>query len=342
MKLTFLWLLVFIISVHAQFTEAQSKYEPLHGVTGYDYSIKGELELRCTHFIVYKDGNKQEGIYHIKSPVLLPFNRNDLEFFKVQPREFIGYVENQFIASCGEPCGGGLISIPEGGYQEEENWMWINEHVKWWDNGELTEFRGQGEIYPVLKVFFSIPDYPERYQAGLDQLRFRILIVGTSDSKYYPTRNVVVEYFDNKFKRSAGENQIDAETMKKMKLADPALAAEMKEISGLLQDAPPDLSVIINCGSFYGSDLTNALMSGNLIEADKTRKEAFECRFEQEYFKNLPHIDAMKLINYLIKPVGNYEIPVQGSFSADSEYGSERTTYEGTLRFRGNQVRKHN
>lgn len=330
--------LIFVFIASSHFTEAQSNYEPLHGVTGHDYNIKGELELTFTHAIDFKNGTKSEGTYRIKSPVLLSFNLNDLKFFKAQPKEFIGYVENQYDAYSGYSHGG-LMDIPQGGYQEEENWMWVDEHVKWWENGELTEVKAHGEIYPVLRGYFSIPDFPGKYKTGLDQLQFRVTISGTSDSQFHQTRNVVL---DDNGKNSNGTKTglIDEETLKKLELADPVAAAEMKKAAGLLQTSAPDLSVNVSCGSFYGQDLVNALMANNLLEADKAEKEAFECPFEQAYFKNLPHVNAMKLINFLIKPVGNYETPVVGSFSSDSESGSEKATYNGTLRLYGNKVKK--
>jgi hypothetical protein len=332
---------IVLLVISSQITIAQSNYEPLHGVTGYDYNINGELELTFTHSIDFKNGNKQEATYRIKSPVVLSFNLNDLKFFKANPKEFIGYVENPVIASCGYPCGGGLIDIPQGGYREEESWMWVDEHVKWWEDGELTEIKARGEIYPVLQGYFSIPDYPEKYKAGLDQLQFRVIIAGASDSKFHPTRNVVVEYFDSPTKRNAiDSNPFNAETMKKLELTDPALAADMREVAGLLQGFTPDLSVNVGCGSFYGPDLVSALMANNLLEASKTQKEAFECPFEQAYFKDLPRINAMKLINFLIKPVGDYETPLVGSFSSDSKNGSEKATYQGVLKLYGNTVQK--
>ena len=142
--------LIFVFIASSYFTEAQNNYEPIHGVTGYDYNIKGELELTFTSSTDDKKGNKYEGTYRIKSPVLLSFNLNDLKFFKANPKEFIGYVENQFDAYSGY-SGGGLMDIPQGGYQEEENWMWVDEHAKWWENGELTEVKAHGEIYPVYR-----------------------------------------------------------------------------------------------------------------------------------------------------------------------------------------------
>ncbi|MEN6455930.1 MAG: hypothetical protein ABFD10_16900 [Prolixibacteraceae bacterium] len=298
------------------------------------------MELIFTSSIDDKNGNKSEGTYHVKSPVSLAFNLNDLKFFKADPKAFIGYVENQYDAFSGY-SGGGLMDIPQGGYQEEESWMWVDEHLKWWENGELTEVKAHGEIYPVLAGYFSIPDYSAKYKAGLDQLQFRIAIDGSSDPDFHPTRNVVVEHVSNKFNQNgAGSNRIDEETMKILEQADPDAAAELKKASGILQNASPDLSVNIGCGSFYGQDLTSALMDNKLGEADKAKKDAFEGRFEQEYFKNLPHIDAMKLINYLIKPEGNYETPIVGSFSSESEWGSEKASCNGTLRFYGKRVQK--
>lgn len=340
MRLIFLWFVVLLFSIRTQLVNAQANYEPLHGVTGYDYQIKGELDLIFINSIDDKNGNKSEGTYHVKSPVSLAFNLNDLKFFKADPKAFVGYVENQYDAFSGY-SGGGLMDIPQGGYQEEESWMWVEEHLKWWENGELTEVKAHGEIYPVLAGYFSIPDYSTKYKAGLDQLQFRLTIAGTSDPHFHPTRNVMTEHFGNQPNQNeGGSNGIDEETMKILEQADPDAAAELKRASGILQNASPDLSVNIGCGSFYGQDLTNALVDNKLVEADKAKKDAFEGRFEHEYFKNLPHIDAMKLINYLIKPEGNYETPIVGSFSSESEWGSEKASYNGTLRFYGKRVQK--
>ena len=341
-KSIFCWLLVLSFLETINIAEAQGNYESLHGVSGYDYNIKGELELTFASSTDDKKGNKYEGTYRMKSPVLLSFNLNDLKFFKANPKEFIGYVENQLDAYSGY-SEGGLMDIPQGGFQEEENWMRVDEHVKWWENGELTEVKAHGEIYPVLKGYFSIPDYPEKYKTGLDQLQFRIAIAGASDSKYHPSRNVVVEY-NSKKQKEEGADFIDGETLKKLELAAPSVAAEMKKGAKLIQEVSgslsPDLSVSVGCGSFYGPDLANALLANNLLDANKGKKEAFERSFEQVYFKNLPHVNAIKLINFLIKPVGNYETPIEGSFSSDSESGSEKATYSGTLKLYGSKVQK--
>ncbi|MDP4186165.1 MAG: hypothetical protein Q8862_13535 [Bacteroidota bacterium] len=283
---------------------AQSTYEPLHGVTGYDYKIKGELELIFSNSIDFKNGNRVEGTYRIKSPVVLSFNLNDLKFFKAKPNEFIGYVENQYDAYSG--FVGGLFELPQGGYQENENWMQVETQFKSSENDVVSKVNAKGEIYPVLQVYFSVPGYTEKLKSGLTGLQFRLMIKGVADSKYHPQRNVTGS----------------------------ASFGPMSLTEGF------DLPVSVGCGTFYGSDLANALMKNNLLEADAAKKKEFECIYEAEYFKGLPRIDALKLVNFLIKPAGNYETPISGSFYSDSESGTEKATYTGNLRLWGGQIKK--
>ena len=168
-------LFVFSFLTCFQFANAQSNYEPIHSPSGCDYIVKGELEIKITNAIDFKNENKnkEEGTYTIKSPVFLAFNLNDLKFFKAQPKEFVGYVEDQYIPSVGWFATGSLMDIGSG-YGEAENWMWVDEHVKWWEDGKLTEIKAHGEINSDIKVGFSIPDYSEKYKAGLGNLQFRI------------------------------------------------------------------------------------------------------------------------------------------------------------------------
>ena len=341
-KLIINWLLAFTFLITTQITEAQNNYEPIHSPTGYDYIIKGELELKITNAIDFKseNKNKEEGTYTIKSPVFLAFNLNDLKFFKAQPKEFVGYVEDQYIPSVGWFATGSLMDIGSG-YGEAENWMWVDEHVKWWEDGKLTEIKAHGEIEPDIKVVFSIPIYSEKYKAGLGNLQFRIAmkISGNADTQ----RNVTVEY-DSRKPQESGMALMDDASLKELEKADSSAVAGIKEGLKLMQEAsgshPSDLFVKVGCGIFYGADLVNAEMVAGLIEVEKSKKEVFEAQFEQKYFKDLPHINVMKLVNFLLKPVGNYETPIVGSFSSDSEFGSEKATYEGTLRLWGNQFRK--
>ncbi len=286
-------------------SKVQPGYEPLHGVSGHDFNIKGELELEFNNSVNFKNGQKLEGTYRIKSPIVLAFNLNDLKFFKAQPTEFKGYIENQYDANAGF-SDGGLLDIPQGGYQEEENWMQVETQFASWENDVVSTVKAKGEIYPVLQVYFSVPDYAEKLRTGLTNLQFRLMIKGVADSQFHPQRNVT----------------------------GTATYGTMQLSEGF------DLPVSVGCGTFYGPDLNNAMMKNNLLEADKKKQDEFVGKFENEYFKNLPHIDAIALVNFLTKPGGNLEIPISGSFSSDSESGSEKATYNGTLRLYGNKVQK--
>ncbi len=228
------------------------------------------------------------------------------------------------------------------GYGEAENWMWVDEHVKWWEDGKLTEIKAHGEINPDIKVGFSIPDYSEKYKAGLGNLQFRIAmkISGNADTQ----RNVTVEY-DSRKQQESGTVLMDEASLKELEKADPSAVEGLKEGLKLMQEGtgshPSDLFVNVGCGLFYGLDLVNAEMSANLIGVEKLKKEVFEGQFEQKYFKDLPHINVMNLVNFLLKPGGNYEAPIVGSFSSDSGNGSEKVTYNGTLKLFGNQMKKY-
>lgn len=333
--------LVFLSAFY--YSNAQNGYEPIHGPTGYDYVIKGELALKITNAIDFKNENKnkEEGTYTIKSPVFLAFNLNDLKFFKAQPKEFVGYVEDQYIPSVGWFATGSLMDIGSG-YGEAENWMWVDEHVKWWEDGKLTEIKAHGEINSDIKVGFSIPDYSEKYKAGLGNLQFRIAmkISGNADTQ----RNVTVEY-DSRKQQESGTVLMDEASLKELEKADPSAVAKIREGLKLMQEGsgshPSNLFVNVSCGAFYGADLVNAEMSAGLIGVENSKKEVFEAQFEQKYFKDLPRINAMKLINFLLKPAGNYETPIVGSFSSNSGNGSEKVTYNGTLKLFGNQMKKY-
>jgi len=343
MKKTNPFLIVFIgISC---LINAQNGYEPIHSPSGSDYIIKGELELKITNAIDFKNEskNKEEGTYTIKSPVFLAFNLNDLKFFKAQPKEFVGYVEDQYIPSVGWFATGSLMDIGSS-YGEAENRMWVDEHLKWWEDGKLTEIKAHGEIDPDIKAVFSIPDYSQKYKVGLGNLQFRIAmkISANADTQ----RNVTVEY-DSRKQQESGTVLMDEASLKELEKADPSAVAGIKEGLKLMQESagshPSGLFVKVGCGIFYGADLVNAEMANNLVAADAFNKEklAFEGQFEQKYFKDLPRINAMNLVNFLLKPAGNYETPIVGSFSSNSDNGSERVTYNGILRLFGNQIKKY-
>ena len=166
-------------------------------------------------------------------------------------------------------------------------------------------------------------------------------ISGNADTQ----RNVTVEYDSRKQQESGRTVLMDEASLKELEKADPSAVEGLKEGLKLMQEGtgshPSDLFVNVGCGLFYGLDLVNAEMSANLIGVEKLKKEVFEGQFEQKYFKDLPHINVMNLVNFLLKPGGNYEAPIVGSFSSDSGNGSEKVTYNGTLKLFGNQMKKY-
>lgn len=316
---------------------SQETYEPLHGVTGYGYQVLGELELEYHSVVHFKTlDSKIERTYRIKSPVALWFNRNDLLFLKAEPKEFVGYMEY-----------GGIFDIPDGGHRlEAENWMWADAHQKIWDQGEFGELHVQGNVDPVLKAQFTIPAYPETYQQGLDKLKFRVSIFGASHSRT-PVQNVKVLYAHPDLQQTLsneGASLFTEEQLAQLEQMDPQIAAEMRQGAQLMnetaQTMTPQMEINVGSGSFYGLDFTNELIAANLVEADKKVQDEFERKFDINYFRNMPQIPALPLINFLISPSGTYTVPINGSFSSNSDSGTETTTYQGTFRFFGDRVSK--
>ncbi len=322
----------------------QQTYEPLHSVTGYDYFVPGELELEYQGKTVFKELNTaQDRSYHIVSPVILHFNLNDLIYFKAQPEDFTGYVENHYDAQNG--FSGGLIDILYNGTEDGENWMMVDEHIKTREGEEVREIKVKGEAYPVIQIHFSIPDYPEAYKSGLEKLLFRIAFSAPSDLSMEYQRNISVEYNSNSENASdSAEILIDEETIRKLEAVDPALAEEMRQSARILNDAAtfliPGLSLEVGCGTFFGLDLAEELVENNLVEASEEVKDQFSIKFEKNYFSNMPVIPALPLINFLISAKGVYEIPFSGSFASDSGSGTETAYYKGRLVFDSKNISK--
>ncbi|MCE5345074.1 MAG: hypothetical protein LLG13_02135 [Bacteroidales bacterium] len=297
---TFLFALFFFVITGIQTIAGQKDYQPIHGLSGFDYFIKGEIVLDFVNFVNIKEASsKIESKYHLKSPVCVCFNLNDLKYFKARPAEFVGYVENQL-------GDGGLLNTPisPGEYLGENAMMKIEVWNKSWNYDEVTETKASGEMDPLIRIIFAIPDYAEKVKAGDANLQFRLNISANSDS-YTRQKNVTGW-------AKAGPITLSNEDI--------------------------TLPVYIGCGTFYGTDLVKAQMANNLLEADKKKKNAFEQKFEQEYYKDLPRIDAMKLINFLIRPAESYEIPVSGSFGSPD--GNEKVTYSGTFYLFGKEMHK--
>jgi hypothetical protein len=181
--------------------------------------------------------------------------------------------------------------------------MKVDGHYHAWENGDHYEVKASAELIHFLEIDFNHASFAEKIKAGNKDLQFRLSIRGRADESL-PQQNI-------KGYAKGGD---------------------------LLLTEGFKLPVMIGCGTFYGIDYTNAIVEKNLVESKKEQAR-FEQQFESDYYKYLPQIEAMPLINYLINPQGNFKVPFSGSFVSNSESGYEKASYKGTLKLLPNPKR---
>lgn len=191
-------------------------------------------------------------------------------------------------------------------YLEEAGEMKVDGHYHAWENGDHYEVKASAQLYHFLEIDFNHASFNKKLKTGDKNLQFRLKISGRVD-----------------------------ESVPQLGLTGYAKGGDMVLTEGFT------LPVSIGCGTFYGMDLVNALITNNLFGTDKNKQDRFEEQYEQEYYKDLPTIDAIPLIKFLIKPQGNYEVPFIGSFTSDSENGSEKANYKGVLRLFANSIKQY-
>jgi hypothetical protein len=189
-------------------------------------------------------------------------------------------------------------------YLEEADNVKVKGHYNAWENGEHYEVKATAELHHFLSIDFNHANFVDKIKADDKNLQFRLSIQGRADESQ-PQQNI----------------------------AGYARSGDLQLTEGFT------LPVMVGCGTFYGLDFVNAVMVNNLVESDKKNQDLFKLEFEREYFNNLPHIEAMPLINYLLKPQGNYEVPFSGSFLSNSDNGYEKASYTGTFRLFGKPKR---
>lgn len=288
-----LFLLVMFFPITLQ---AQSDYQPLHGLSDYNYLIMGELELEFSNSVNFPDNTfRQEGHYIIKTPMVVMYNLNDLKFFKAQPQSFLGIVYDETLVST--PLYP-LVYLPE------NTFMNVESHVKSWEYDQLTEVKAKGKIEPLLQIEFNHEAFISGLSTG-QELFFRVKVFGTSDS--YTQQSDVSGY---------------------VKFGNLTLT------EGL------EIPVSIGCGTFFPSDLGEALMTNQRNLTNEKSKTKFETDFSNNYYRDLPKIAAIPLIDFLIDPKETYLVPLNGSFSSSSSFGKETAQYKGTLRLFGGTQKK--
>jgi hypothetical protein len=181
-------------------------------------------------------------------------------------------------------------------FLEEAGTMKVDGHYHAWENGEHYEVKASAELIHFLEIEFNHASFTEKIKAGNKDLQFRLSIRGRADESL-PQQNITGY--------AKGGDLLLTEGFK--------------------------LPLMVGCGTFYGLDYLNAIIEKNLVESEKKQAQ-FEQQFERHYYKDLPNIEAMPLVNYLIKPQGNFQIPFSGSFLSNSESGYEKARYKGILK----------
>jgi hypothetical protein len=269
-------------------------YQKIHGPSGFDYSVKAEIELEYASEIVFSTFSqtfKRE--YQLKAPFFLAFNLNDLKFFKAEPSEFIGYEDNFMNSSY-------VFSDSENQHEITAGMMLVSGmYMKSESPAEIQEQKLAGAIGTSPEINFSLLGLSRQLRTGKKPM-FTLFI---SASPCPNCEQEVKGY--GKFTSQEGNTFTVTEGL--------------------------TLDVTMNSkGESYETDLVNALMANNLLEADKKVKNTFEEGFMIEYYKDLMKIEALPLIDYLMNPKGVYEIPFAGFIKTTTAI-PETTTFKGKL-----------
>lgn len=88
----------------------------------------------------------------------------------------------------------------------------------------------------------------------------------------------------------------------------------------------------------FNEYLNQVFMENNMAGKDDKLKRAFEYRFTDNYFKDMPKIDASILIDFLLNPKETIEFPISGF--TKSPDGTENMTYKGSLKIYGDKIYK--
>jgi len=295
--------LVITCTVCVNLLQAQ-KFERLHGVTKYDYSVKAELELEYTSKMFFPDRNERlQQKYRLKAPFFIQYNLNDLKFFRAEPKEFIGYEDN-FLSSNytfsdsknQNETSAGMMQVADL-FQKSES------------PAETTEQKLNGEIGMSPDINFSLLGLSKQLKSG-NKPQFTLFISAS------PCPNC-----EQKVRGAAKYTSSDGNSL------------SVNE--GLTLDVN-----LHSLGLSYGTDLTKAFIEHNLVEADKKEKDRFEDGFKIEYYKSLPKIEAIPLIDFLIVPKGTYEIPLEGYINTSTDI-PETTHFKGKLKIYGDKLYRH-
>lgn len=143
---------------------AQQKYEEETLLTEWERSMKGEI-------IADIQFDTPNGIakYHVKAPLFLDYNLNDLRFFAANPQKYITKAYQ-------------LNLVMKGYFVDLENtvhdagMMYAEEFVKGEDGGVTTEKRAKGYCNNGMAVRFEVLDFEKSVKENRKDLKYTIFI----------------------------------------------------------------------------------------------------------------------------------------------------------------------
>ena len=294
---------VFLITLLIGFVaKSQEKYEPLFSLSDYNYCIYGELELNYESDIHFKPQYDQAAY----SKVQAKYNIRTPIVITFNRNDLL-FFNKQPKIFLGEEPDKTLISTPTytDSYYEQEPWMKVEAHTTSVDAGISSVMDVTFEAAPVMQISFNFLKWFNKLKEGQKDFTFQLDITGKTTS-YTSYRNI------------RGTAKFD----------------------DLIINEFSDVPINIGCGVFYQFDYADALMANYLEDANKKVQQKFEQKFWVAYFKNLPEIPSTELLNFLIHPEGNFEVPFSGSFNSDTKHGSQKVTMNGKISLDGKSVKK--
>lgn len=295
------WILAFTLLV--SLSGISQKYERIHGTTDQSYAVKAELELEYTSEVHDKTfETRVVSDFRMVSPFFLDFNLNDLLFFKAEPSEFIGYEGNFMSANSHFIDSKGINEISAG----------MTKFTKYFNKstspGETSESNLTGQIRQSPVIDFSLVGL-SKYLKSRQKPELTLFISAEANENYEQNVSGLIKYSN----------------------------AEGGAIS--ITDNLKIGMVMAYQGLAYPYKLTEAKSVNNTQNMSDREYCIWLDNFDAVFYKTLPKIDALSLVEYLINPKGVYEVPFTG-FLKSNEY-EETFTFKGKLRVYGEKRFKH-
>lgn len=296
MKTKFSQIFIFLVLISFEIFSQQS-YQKLHGITESNYAIRAELDLNYTYSITVNDGAITRQVGSIA------FKSPSFLNFNRNDLLYFKAEPGEFIYDKLQIETNGFFSDSKGLVNETAGFTSIDEHVDVTDSEGNSEISLKGYQLSSVEVGFILSDFAEKVKSGRKDFTFRL----TFKHEVCPT-------------------------------------CEQKDVTGFIRMLDMMLTDefrldgrIVN-GQVFNAMLVQALIDNDFIgkAGDDKKKQAFIDKFTDNYFRDMPQVDANRLIDFLINPTGVWEFPIAGF--VNSPDGTEKMTYKGTLKLDGENV----